>query len=103
MLKKYLSLILALLIALQSMAVIADNYQIHQINNKHSEFQHLTSVNNNNPAQEHSIDCHCCHCPFFLTENTPYIPFYLTKQVWFESPLVYFSTPTYPNFRPPIL
>ena len=95
--KKLLSLILALLIALQSMAVIADNYRIHQINTKHSEFQH------SNQEQEQPIDCHCCHCPFFLSENTPHIPFYLAKQVWFESSLVYFSTPTYPNFRPPIL
>jgi len=101
MLKKYLSFTLALLIALQSMAAIADNYQIHQIDKHHIEFQ-ITPQNQSTDSLNQA-DCHCCHCPFFLSVSISYIPFYSKNKIWSEIKPVYFSTTLIPHSRPPIL
>ncbi|EDY86754.1 conserved hypothetical protein [gamma proteobacterium HTCC5015] len=74
--RHYLTCLLALLIALQSVAAMADVHQLHQSGTEHLEFDHshqstATDTHNDNllakqtpdqPGQS-VYDCHhCCHC-----------------------------------------
>ena len=74
--RHYLTCLLALLIALQSVAAMADVHQLHQFGTEHLEFDHshqssATDTQNDNllakqtPDQsgQSVYDCHhCCHC-----------------------------------------
>ena len=74
--RHYLTCLLALLIALQSVAAMADVHQLHQSGTEHLEFDHshqstATDTHNDNllakqtPDQrgQSVYDCHhCCHC-----------------------------------------
>lgn len=74
MIRHYLTCLLALLIALQSVNTMADAHQLHQSGTEHLEFDHshqppdtevynqLTKQAPEKPDQS-LYDCHhCCHC-----------------------------------------
>ena len=75
--RHYLTCLLALLIALQSVAAMADAHQFHQSGTEHLTFNHehdpaatdpatntsMKATNVADPAATVSQDCHhCCHC-----------------------------------------
>ena len=74
--RHYLTCLLALLIALQSVAAMADVHQLHQSGTEHLEFDHshqstATDTHNDNllakqtpdqPGQSVYDSHHCCHC-----------------------------------------
>ncbi len=106
MVQKILSLILTLLIALQSVMVIADNYQYHPINEQHLEFSHQHQPKKKTPHDQTQLECqhccHTCHCAFYLIEASQSCFFSPTEKHWFEFQPAYFSTLEPPHFRPPI-
>lgn len=66
MVRKWLSYILVMLIALQSVVAVADAHQAHQSAMEHLEFEHEHDVNADIEAPVSDLaqdDCHhCCHC-----------------------------------------
>jgi len=74
MIKRWFVMVMALMIALQSVAAIADAHQFHQSGTEHLEFDHShqpTDTDNDNQLVKQSpdqpgqplYDCHhCCHC-----------------------------------------
>lgn len=74
MLRRWFSVAMVLMIALQSVAAIADAHQLHQSGTQHLTFDHShlsSDIDNGNQLVKHSpdqpgqplYDCHhCCHC-----------------------------------------
>lgn len=74
MIKRWFMMIMALVIASQSVAAIADAHQFHQSGTQHQEFNHShqssdrdndTHLVNQSPDKPNQplFDCHhCCHC-----------------------------------------
>lgn len=74
MLRQYLAFLLTALIALQSVAAVADAHQFHQSGTEHLTFDHDHSQLTDklqpkrqskidNPDVSTNLDCHhCCHC-----------------------------------------
>jgi len=74
MIRHYLMCLLATLIALQSVAVMADVHQVHQTGTEHLTFEHEHKQNvqlqqagvdqqTQDPGSINPLDCHhCCHC-----------------------------------------
>lgn len=74
MIKRWFMMVMALVIALQSVAVVADVHQFHQSGTQHLEFKHLqqpTDTDNDSQLSTQApdkpgqpvYDCHhCCHC-----------------------------------------
>jgi hypothetical protein len=75
--RRYLTCLLAVLIAVQSVAAMADAHQFHQAETEHLTFNHehdstaahsatkilMKATNVADPASTFSQDCHhCCHC-----------------------------------------
>jgi len=74
MIKRWFMMVMALMIALQSVAAIADAHQLHQSGTQHLTFDHShqsSDIDNGNQLVKQSpvqpgqplYDCHhCCHC-----------------------------------------
>ncbi|MBC8210414.1 MAG: hypothetical protein H8E21_05050 [Gammaproteobacteria bacterium] len=121
MIRKSLSLLLVALIALQSVAAIADKHQFHQNGTAHLQFDHSThdhpastqsqpdKQNLQDPVADTQFDCHhCCHCHgavhFFLNSVSNHaldIP--QSAQAASEPGTSYFSFLISPDLRPPIV
>jgi len=73
MIKRWIMIVMALMIALQSVAAIADMHQSHQSDTPHLEFGHshqpsdaenghqLVKQSPKQPGQPHNDCHHCCH------------------------------------------
>lgn len=118
MVHKWLSYLLITLIALQSVAAIADTHQAHQTGTVHIEFEHehdsLTPDRKRMFAEETGVpsivkfDCHhCCHChniAQFIIGNSNEYPG--MSQFGLGTPeyrFPYISHLISPDLRPPII
>ena len=128
MIRKWVSYLLILLIALQSVAAIADAHQLHQAGSEHLTFEHPHDANTQNqPAPEQDehdfrqqqlesltdnsssqYDCHhCCHCHgssqiFIDPSNATLMPLSLGNCSAALN-ISYLSNLLSPDLRPPIV
>lgn len=117
MVKKWLSYILASLIALQSLAAIADDHLIHQSGVQHVEDEHkyasgLVDVEASHEYEQDTStsnqhDCqHCCHChglAQFIIDSDRDIGISRSRQRLSEYNQSYLSNLLFPDIRPPIV
>ena len=117
MFQKWLSLLLTVMIVLQSVSAVADVHQFHQTDSQHHEFEHEHPVKpdtqelyvENSEVSSSTLehDCHhCCHC--HSTSNI-YLVFgkdALTLSAVSQQLPDYSSSPVFfslkPSLRPPI-
>ncbi len=117
MTKHWISYLLVVLIAFQSVPAIADEHQSHQSGIDHLEFDHDHSSNSldQKPLQtaQNTLDgstpddCHhCCHCHvvchLFISNNQQDLAFTERALKPRNGPVAYLSNVGFPNFRPPI-
>lgn len=120
MIRLYLTCLLALLIAVQSVTAMADVHKFHQSGTEHVEFNHShqsTASDTQNdsqlakqaadPLSQSAYDCHhCCHChghgSFVLTEVASHLTVLFSEsgQVGYQANLTSVIPPSL--FRPPI-
>lgn len=115
--RKWTSLILALLIAFQSVVAMADAHQSHQSGSDHVEFEHDhdggsdVSVNDAEEEQASELvgqfDCHhCCHChgmsPVFLAAHSFGLALPWSNRAGSDYFVEYPSLSISPGLRPPI-
>ena len=113
MIKRWFMMVIALMIALQSVAAIADVHQFHQSGSQHLEFDHShqpSDTDNGKQLVKQSPDqpghdCHhCCHChghaSVVLAGLSSHFAFSGTELANYQAHLP--STIPTPLFRPPI-
>ncbi len=100
MFKKLIFISLTLLFALQTVTVVMDDYQPHQIDSEHIVYDH------DNESVDHQNDCnHCCHCHGTAQLSHSFnIIFVLTlsTEKSFEYQLNVYSLSQTPSLPPPI-
>lgn len=122
MYRKFLSILLISLIAMQSVVAVADAHQGHQSNNEHREFDQnhdhdlaapdlqvkseSTLVDNATDVKKY--DCHhCCHChgvaQLFVADNSRALGINQSTSHLPRYSLAYPATIISPKLRPPIL
>lgn len=113
MLRKWLSYLLVVLIAMQSVVAIADAHQSHQEDKQHVDFNHEHDSSTDIKTQYDETgavqyDCHhCCHChgqPIFSVSaiNNPF-PGKVSKNHILRHHFTYSSNLISPDLRPPIV
>jgi|GEM_PF-473218 len=115
MVRKWLTTMLVILIALQSVVAIADVHQTHQTGTQHLEYdqdhrshsasEKQTFEKDSNAVSEY--DCHhCCHCHgmahFFLPSQNNSLDTPSSEQRILDFRLKYPSAFVTPDLRPPI-
>lgn len=123
MLRRFLSILLISLIAVQSVVAVADAHKGHQSKNEHREFdqshdhelatpddqiQSEISVVEDNTSDVQKFDCHhCCHChgvaQLFVTDDSHALGINQTTSHLPDYFLAYPAAVISPNLRPPIL
>ncbi len=109
----YLRSFLAIIILLQSLAVVADAHQFHQSTDQHdvlAEHSHeqgaVLELSDNPPAD--SLDCHhCCHCHSSggsaLPMSAAYVGLVKYSSLIFMYTDQYVYQPSGSLYRPPII
>jgi len=121
-LRRFLSILLISLIAVQSVVAVADAHKGHQSKNEHREFDQThdhelitpngqvqsesTVVDNTSDVQKY--DCHhCCHChgvaQLFVADNSQVLGINQSTSHHPSYSLAYPAAIISPNLRPPIL
>jgi len=107
MIRKYLPILLAALVLLQSIAASADAQQFHLDEGGAFAYDHVSSSVDNLSAVESSSEHHCCHCHGFLNiallsndNNRVIFPLNCAAT---DARTDYFSHFFSPDIRPPIL
>jgi len=118
--KKWLSIILTALIALQSVNASIDTHQLHQSGQEHLSFEHdhdhdsslkalsTDTLKNAKNIEKSPFDCHhCCHCHgtsnLYLSGLSSAIMLDFQSNLSFEYDLNLPSIVLFPALRPPIL
>jgi len=115
MIKKWISILLTALIALQSVNASIDTHQLHQSGQEHLSFEHDhegnsidLSKDNLKTSEDSPYDCHhCCHCHgtsnLYLSGISSATLLSFGSKLSFEYDLNLPSIYLFPALRPPII